>query len=51
MGNVAYAVISSDEQEVSIMVKKIQWETELAQALQRSKVENRPILLDFHNPH
>ncbi len=51
MGNVAYAVLSSDEQEVSIMEKKIQWETELVHALQRSKVEKRPILLDFHNPH
>ena len=51
MGNVACAVILSDEQEAIIMEKKIQWETELVQALQRSKVEMRPVFLDFHNPH
>jgi len=51
MGNVACAVILSDEQEAKIMGKMIQWETELAQALKRATAENRPVLLDFHNPH
>ncbi|MDD5760319.1 MAG: hypothetical protein PHI06_14725 [Desulfobulbaceae bacterium] len=51
LGNVADVIISEDEQEVNIVNKKIQWEAELAQALQRSKAEMKPILLDFHNPH
>jgi hypothetical protein len=29
---------------------KIKWETELGNALQRAKKENKAVLLDFFNP-
>ncbi len=32
------------------IMEKIKWETELDQALNRSKAENKPIFLDFFNP-
>ena len=32
------------------MDAKIKWETELDQALNRSKAENKPVFLDFFNP-
>jgi hypothetical protein len=32
------------------MPKKIQWEKELGKALARAKMENKPVLMFFHNP-
>lgn len=32
------------------MEKKVNWETELVKALERSKNEGKPIFLDFFNP-
>jgi hypothetical protein len=32
------------------METKIKWETELDKALDRSKIEKKPVFLDFFNP-
>ena len=32
------------------MTDKIEWETDLDRALERSKKEGRPVFLDFFNP-
>ncbi len=34
----------------TIMEKKIEWQTEMAAALQKAKAENKLIFLDFFNP-
>lgn len=31
-------------------MKAMNWETDFNQALQRSKAEHKPVLLDFFNP-
>ncbi len=33
------------------MTRQIQWETDWDRALERSRVENKLILLDFFNPN
>ena len=33
-----------------VMAKNIRWETEIDAALARSRVEQKPVLLDFFNP-
>jgi len=33
------------------MGDKIMWETSLASAIERGQAENKPVLLDFHNPN
>jgi hypothetical protein len=33
------------------MEKKIEWETNLSAATTRAQRENKPVLLDFHNPN
>ncbi len=33
------------------MERKIEWETNLSAAIARAQGENRPVLLDFHNPN
>ena len=33
------------------MGNKIMWETDLSSAIRRGKAENKPELLDFHNPN
>ena len=33
------------------MEKKIQWGTDLNEAIDRAKRENKSVLLDFHNPN
>lgn len=32
------------------MPQEIQWENELDKALARAEVENKPVLMFFHNP-
>lgn len=32
------------------MEKQVKWETELDKAIERSKIEEKPIFLDFFNP-
>jgi hypothetical protein len=33
------------------MGEKIMWETSLSVAMKRGKSEDKPVLLDFHNPN